>query len=63
MQDNKVNQMVITGILKNLKCTFEVVDDGRKAVEACRGGKFDVIFMDCQMPNMVRNMKMPVLEL
>lgn len=46
--------MVVTRILRNLGCTFEVVDNGRKAADACRERRFDVILMDCHMPEMVR---------
>jgi hypothetical protein len=46
--------MVATRILKGLGCRYEVVDNGRKAVQACLDGDFDVVLMDCHMPHMVR---------
>jgi CheY-like chemotaxis protein len=48
-----VNQMVATRILRKLGCTFGVVDNGRKAVAACMAGNYDVVLMDCHMPDMV----------
>jgi hypothetical protein len=53
VQDNHVNQMVATRILRSLGCTFDVVDNGRKAVAACMAGNYDVVLMDCHMPDMV----------
>ena len=35
-EDNEVNQLVFTQILQGLGCTFEIVGDGRQAVEAWR---------------------------
>lgn len=49
-----MNQMVATRILRSLGCSYEIVDNGRKAVAACMAGNFDVILMDCHMPDMVR---------
>jgi CheY-like chemotaxis protein len=49
-----VNQMVAVNILRSLGCSYEVVEDGRRAAEAARGGDFAVILMDCHMPEMVR---------
>jgi CheY-like chemotaxis protein len=51
-EDNEVNQMVLTGLLGHA-CPlwrFTVVRDGAKAVEAWRGGAFDLILMDVRMP-------------
>ncbi|GAQ86126.1 Putative histidine kinase containing cheY-homologous receiver domain and PAS domain [Klebsormidium nitens] len=51
-EDNTVNQMVASRILRSLGCEFVVVDNGRKAVAACREGRFDVVLMDCHMPEL-----------
>lgn len=48
-----MNQMVASKILASLGCTFEIVDNGRLAVQACLDGHFDLILMDCHMPDMV----------
>ena len=49
-EDNLVNQKVAARLLEKLGCRVDVVGDGRAAVEAWRTGQYDLIFMDCQMP-------------
>jgi PAS domain S-box-containing protein len=49
-EDNLVNQEVGKLILENLNCTVDVVDDGAIAVEVVFKNDYDLIFMDCQMP-------------
>jgi PAS domain S-box-containing protein len=51
-EDHPVNQRVATAMLAKLGCSVVVVGDGRAAVEALSGGTFDVVVMDCQMPEM-----------
>ncbi|MDX1693900.1 MAG: response regulator, partial [Ketobacteraceae bacterium] len=53
-EDNKVNQMVIVGLLKSFGIEPVVVKDGAEAVEAYQRTPFQyrAIFMDCQMPVM-----------
>ncbi len=51
-EDNGVNQVVARNMLKAMGCTFEIVPNGRLALEAVRGGAFDLVLMDCQMPEM-----------
>jgi signal transduction histidine kinase/DNA-binding response OmpR family regulator len=51
-EDNVVNQKVAVLLLRKLGCWVEVAANGKEAVElACRL-PFDLIFMDCQMPEM-----------
>lgn len=52
--DNEVNRMVISGMLKKLGATSENVVDGAKAFEAYKNSsnKYDLILMDCEMPEM-----------
>ncbi len=49
-EDNAVNQKVARAMLERLGVAVEVVSNGREAVAAWKSGRFDVIFMDCQMP-------------
>jgi CheY-like chemotaxis protein len=49
-EDNPVNQSVVRLQLKKLGCRCEIVADGRAAVDAVRAGEFDVVLMDCEMP-------------
>jgi PAS domain S-box-containing protein len=50
-EDNPVNQEVGRLILEGLDCLVEVVDDGRLAVEEVFSEEYDLVFMDCQMPD------------
>jgi signal transduction histidine kinase/DNA-binding NarL/FixJ family response regulator len=51
-EDNLVNQKVLRAIVEPMDVDLSLVGDGRAAVEAWRGGQFDVILMDIQMPVM-----------
>ncbi len=51
-EDNPVNQLVIRTMLQGLGLTCDVRSDGRVAVEAWSDGDYDVVLMDCQMPEM-----------
>ncbi|CAI5981632.1 unnamed protein product [Closterium sp. NIES-65] len=51
-EDNKVNQLVVTRMLKNLGLRFDVVDNGLQALEACLKSRYDLVLMDCHMPEM-----------
>ncbi|MEZ6069745.1 MAG: ATP-binding protein [Pirellulales bacterium] len=52
VDDGPVNQEVAAGLLGLRGHTVEIASDGLEAVEAFRRGKFDVIFMDIEMPHM-----------
>lgn len=51
-EDDLINQTVIKHMLTRLGHTVDIVSDGQKAVEATRSTEYDVILMDCQMPEM-----------
>ncbi len=51
-EDNVVNQKVLKAIVEPMDVELALVGDGSAAVEAWRGGHFDVILMDIQMPVM-----------
>ena len=53
-EDNMVNQMVIKGMLKKLKVSFDMANDGVEAFDKIKQkhDKYDAILMDCEMPNM-----------
>jgi len=51
-EDNPVNQKVALRLLEKLNYRVDVVADGLTAVAAWQTGKYDLIIMDCQMPQM-----------
>ena len=51
-EDNAVNQRVATRMLERLGCVVTHAADGEAAVAAWQHGSFDVILMDCQMPEL-----------
>ncbi len=52
VEDNTVNQRVIRRLLEGFGCEVALANDGVEGVEACGAHAYDVVFMDCQMPNM-----------
>ena len=52
VEDNRVNLEITTEILAQFGCQISTAENGRQAVEAARANTFDLIFMDCQMPEM-----------
>ncbi len=51
-EDNSVNQLVLKTLLHQIGVEPVVVENGELALEAWRGGRWDVILMDMQMPVM-----------
>lgn len=51
-EDNRINQMYITELLKYCGCTSELADNGDAALTALQNHRFDLVLMDCQMPEM-----------
>jgi len=51
-EDNIVNQRVAVRMLERLGLRADVAGNGREAVEMTERERYDVIFMDCQMPEM-----------
>ncbi|MBS2036859.1 CHASE domain-containing protein [bacterium] len=51
-EDNVVNQKVATHLLKKMGAQVDVVANGREALEMANHLHYDVILMDCQMPEM-----------
>lgn len=52
VDDNAVNQTVAVRLLEKLGCRVDVAANGREAIEMVGLLPYDVIFMDCQMPEM-----------
>ena len=51
-EDNVVNQQVIKKQLKRLGLEVQIAKNGREAVEMTAKSEFNLVFMDCQMPEM-----------
>jgi CheY-like chemotaxis protein len=51
-EDNAVNQMIIMAMIKQLGHTVTVAANGREALEALAREYFDVVLMDCNMPEL-----------
>lgn len=54
VEDNQINQIIIEGLLSHLKVKHDTVNNGEEAITAYLNDpeRFDVIFMDIQMPIM-----------
>ena len=52
VEDNEINQMVALGMLESLGYEVNTADNGLLALEALEDEVYDVILMDCQMPEM-----------
>ncbi len=52
VEDNAVNQMVATAILKSYGLSVSAAVNGVEAVNMFSENTYDLIFMDCQMPEM-----------
>jgi len=51
-EDNVTNQLVAKAILSNLGCHVEIASNGREVLESLARNSFDMVLMDCQMPEM-----------
>jgi signal transduction histidine kinase/ActR/RegA family two-component response regulator len=52
VEDNQVNQLVASTLLKKLGHQVAHAENGKRAVEAVRSQRYDLVLMDCQMPVM-----------
>jgi CheY-like chemotaxis protein len=51
-EDNEVNRLVAEKMLQSLGVAVDLAVNGREALEIWSQGDFDIVFMDCQMPEM-----------
>ena len=52
VEDNRTNQKIMVMNLAQLGFDTETVTNGREAVDALQRAKYDLVFMDCHMPEM-----------
>jgi two-component system, sensor histidine kinase and response regulator len=52
VEDNPVNQELGIAMLGELGCSVTIVGNGKEAVEATNQTDYDLVLMDCQMPEM-----------
>ena len=52
VEDYPINRTLVKSHLRTLGCKISVAENGQKAVEMFKTGKYDLILMDVQMPKM-----------
>jgi two-component system, sensor histidine kinase and response regulator len=51
-EDSSINAEIATALLNDLGCTVVRAADGEEAVKAFKAERFDLVLMDCHMPQM-----------
>jgi signal transduction histidine kinase/HPt (histidine-containing phosphotransfer) domain-containing protein len=51
-EDSPTSRMVTEALLKRLSCEVDLAGDGRQALRKIRADDYDIVFLDCQMPQM-----------
>ncbi len=52
VEDNLTNQLVAQNILEKLAFQCDIANHGREGLEMVEKGSYDIVLMDCQMPEM-----------
>lgn len=52
VEDHAVNRLLATRMLRKFGCEVEIAENGRIACDRTAQEAFDLVFMDCQMPEM-----------
>jgi two-component system sensor histidine kinase/response regulator len=52
VEDNRINQQICLAMLRAFGCEAEVANNGWEGRDAALTGEYDVVLMDCQMPEM-----------
>lgn len=51
-EDNRTNQLMITQMLEMMGCELDIASNGREAIDALQEKDYDIVLMDCMMPEM-----------
>jgi len=51
-EDNEFNRMLIDRVLRTLNCEVDLAPTGREAVRKFHQGSYDLVLMDCHMPDL-----------
>jgi signal transduction histidine kinase/CheY-like chemotaxis protein len=51
-EDDPINQKVLSKLLEKLGCDVDVAANGQEAVDAVIAKSYEMVFMDCQMPEL-----------
>jgi PAS domain S-box-containing protein len=51
-EDNEINQQVAVGLLKTFGIIVDIAKNGFEAIEMTKLRQYDLVFMDCQMPQL-----------
>ena len=51
-EDSPTSRMVTEALLRKLSCEVDLAGDGRQALRKLRADDYDIVFLDCQMPQM-----------
>ena len=52
VEDNPLNRKLAVTVMNKLGCNTDSAENGRIALDKIREKKYDIVFMDCQMPEM-----------
>jgi CheY-like chemotaxis protein/HPt (histidine-containing phosphotransfer) domain-containing protein len=51
-EDIELNQLIAVSFLEQLGMEVDVAANGKEALEQCMAGAYDILFMDCEMPEL-----------
>jgi signal transduction histidine kinase/ActR/RegA family two-component response regulator len=78
LEDNIINQKVISQILSNWSCKYSLAENGFKGINKLKNDSFDLVLMDLQMPQLdgfettkairtggagIHNLRIPIIAL